>query len=382
MVPDNAIIMPLSLGRGPLRVTVKDCIDVVGVQTCGGSKALADIPVATANAEIVTRLLNASCRLIGKTNMHELAYGVTGINAWTGTPLNPLFPEYVPGGSSSGSASVVAAGAADFAIGSDTGGSIRTPAACCGTFGFKPTFGRVSREGAYPARTTLDVLGPIGPDMNMIEKAMEIVAPDYRRRPDFTPRIARVQLDACVDDEVDEAFVQALDIWGGPDGEIRLPLLGAAFDANIAIIAAETYAAFGHLLNTGALGADVQIRLEAASSVDADRLARAEEVRLQFRAQVDAALKDFDVLVLPTMPCFPLRLDDADDAAAALRMTALVRPFNLSGHPALTLPVRAKNGLPVGIQIVGSIGDDETVCAVGRMISEKIPVIATAGERN
>jgi amidase len=378
----GSIIREIDLGPGPLRVAVKDCIDIAGLATCGASKALAEAPVAQEHADVVTYLLAGPCRVIGKANMHELAYGVTGVNAWTGTPINPRFPDHVPGGSSSGSASVVAAGAADFAIGSDTGGSIRTPAACCGVFGFKPSFGRVSRRGAYPERSTLDVLGPIAADMEMIETAMEIIAPGYRRRTDFTPRIGLVTIDDDVDPAVAMAFSSVVERWIHPDGKVELSLLGSAFDANIVIIAAETHAAFGHLIAGGALGSDVQARLEAAGAIGADRVAQAEDVRERFRAEVDAALEDFDVLVLPTMPCYPLRLDQAGDAAAALRMTAFVRPFNLSGHPALTVPILSADGLPVGIQLVGRLDADETVCAVGRMLASRLPVIRFAGEMN
>jgi amidase len=371
----------MDIGEGPLRVAVKDCIDVAGFPTRGGSRALADATPAPDHADVVVRLLAGPCRIVGKANMHELAYGVTGVNGWTGTPVNPLFPDLVPGGSSSGSAAAVAGGLVDFAIGSDTGGSIRTPAACCGVFGLKPSFGRISRRGAYPAQTTLDVLGPLAADMDMIETTMEIIAPGFRRRLAFAPRVGLIQLGGVVDAPVATAFAAAIGQWRAPDGVADLPQLAEAFDANLAIIAAETYAAFGHLLDSGLLGADVQARLTAAGQIGAERLAQAEATRARFRAEVDAALADFDVLLLPTMPCYPLRLDQADDAVAALQTTALVRPFNLSGHPALTVPFVSAEGLPVGIQIVGRLGDDETVCAVGRMIAAALPTLTPIGER-
>jgi hypothetical protein len=151
---DAIIIQAMSLGGDGLRVAVKDSLDIAGYPTRGGSAALADAPPAARHADVVQAVLDAGCRIIGKANMHELAYGVTGVNRWTGTPANPLHPGHIPGGSSSGSAAAVAAGLCDFALGTDTGGSIRTPAACCGVFGLKPTFGRVSRQGAWPAPLT------------------------------------------------------------------------------------------------------------------------------------------------------------------------------------------------------------------------------------
>ena len=121
MSSHGAIFTPVSLGGNGLSVVVKDCIDIAGLPTKGGSAALDDAPAATSNAEVVTRLLDADCHIVGKANMHELAYGVTGINGWTGSPINPHFPDHVPGGSSSGSAVAIAEGLVDFAVGTDTG---------------------------------------------------------------------------------------------------------------------------------------------------------------------------------------------------------------------------------------------------------------------
>ena len=126
---------------------------------------------------MVQALLDGGCRIIGKTSLHELAFGTTGINAWTGTPDNPLYPGRIPGGSSSGSATAVAAGLCDFSLGTDTGGSVRIPAACCGVFGLKPSFGRVSRRGVMPEQSTLDCVGPFARDMDMLIEAMGLIAP-------------------------------------------------------------------------------------------------------------------------------------------------------------------------------------------------------------
>ena len=167
----------LSHGGQGLRVAVKDSIDMAGYPTCAGSAALAEAPPAARNADVMQAVLDAGCRIVGKTNMHELAYGVTGINDWTGTPINPFYPDRAPCAASSGSAAAVAAGLCDFALGSDTGGSIRTPAACCGVFGFKPSFGRVSRVGAHPKESSLDCIGPFAGSAAMIEKAMAIIDP-------------------------------------------------------------------------------------------------------------------------------------------------------------------------------------------------------------
>lgn len=369
----HILVSTLDLGGDGLSVAVKDSIDIAGYPTRGGSAALADAPPATANAEVVDRLLAAGCRIVGKANMHELAYGVTGVNGWTGTPENPLYPGHVPGGSSSGSAAAVAARLCDVAIGSDTGGSIRTPAACCGVFGFKPSFGRVSRVGAHPARSSLDCIGPFARDMATIERAMAILDPAFE--PAAAPagfRLARVAIDA--DPAVRAALDAALAALGAPPTEVELSGFGAAFDANIAIIGAETWAAFGHLTAGDAMGADVKARLLNASRVTPAQVDAAERVRTTFRAAVDAALDGVDALVLPTMPMLPPTFAAAQDAAAAIRLTALARQFNLSGHPALSIPIPTAGDLPAGLQLVGRIGEDAALCALGRRIAEQLSI--------
>ena len=347
MTKHSALFAKTDIGPGPIRVAVKDCIDIAGFRTVAGSAALADTAPALQNAAVVKALLDAGCRIIGKTNMHELAYGVTGINRWAGTPVNPRFPALVPGGSSSGSAVAVAEGVVDFAIGTDTGGSIRTPAACCGVFGLKPTFGRISREGAAPRESSLDCIGPFARSMAMIETAMAMLVPDYVPRGFGGLRHVVVRPEG-IDPLVLDAFDAAIAPFSADAPQALLPGIEDAYAANIAIIAAETYAAFGHLLPSGLLGEDVAARLAAAASVDAARLAGAEAVRSRFTAAVDALLEASDVIVMPTMPCFPIPLAQATSPAEALRMTALVRPFNLSGHPALTVPVLSAQGLPCG----------------------------------
>ena len=193
---DEAIFVArLNLGGDGPRVAIKDSIDIAGLPTRLASRAFANAPPAARHAAVVQRLLDAGCRLIGKTNMHELAYGVTGINRFTGTPRNPLDAARIPGGSSSGSAVAVARGFADFALGTDTGGSIRIPAACCGIMGLKPTYGRVSRDGVHPAESSLDCVGPFALSVAGIELAMSLIDPTFTAAPPPArrPRLGLVQ---------------------------------------------------------------------------------------------------------------------------------------------------------------------------------------------
>src|SRR5579862_9697098 len=152
-------------GAGP-RLAVKDCIDVAGVPTTVGCPVVAEMAEPAANdAAVVASAREAGARIAGKTALTELCWSASGVNHWAGTPVNPRDPRRVPGGSSSGSAVAVATGEADVALGTDTGGSVRIPAACCGTTGLKTTFGRVPLDGVYPLASSMDTVGTLGPDV-------------------------------------------------------------------------------------------------------------------------------------------------------------------------------------------------------------------------
>ncbi|MFV3318754.1 amidase [Pseudomonas sp. NY15374] len=362
------IVSELDLGTpGGLRVAVKDTIDVEGVATRASSPALEDSAVPQRHADVVANLLTAGAHLTAKVSLHELAFGTTGINRHVGTAANPRFPGRIPGGSSSGSAAVVAAGLADFSLGTDTGGSVRIPACCCGVFGLKPSFGRVSRAGVMPEHTTLDCVGPFANSLPMLEIAMGMIDPSYRPSPiPDRPTIGVLQVSARA--EVAATVAQALLRSGLPVQDLAFEHFTAAYEAGMVIINRETYQACGHLLQSQKVGADVAARLSAAAMTDEAAVARAEHTRRLFSAEVDQALTRFDVIALPTMPDFPLRLEEAGDTSAVLGMTALVRPFNLSGHPALSLPLASECGLPVGLQLVGAKGKDAQLLAAAQRV--------------
>lgn len=369
----------LDLGaRGGPAVAVKDVIDVAGVATRCGTRALEGTAPAAANAAVVVRLLQAGCRIVGKTVLHELAFGVTGINEWAGTPANTLFPDHIPGGSSSGSAAAVAAGEVDFALGTDTGGSIRVPAVCCGVIGFKPTFGRIDRSGISPAATSLDCIGPIARTMEQISFAMQALDPHFTivERGGLSVGRLLVGADPAIDRAVDAALRQS----GLTVAPVAAPDFAAAFDAGLAIINRETFRAYGHLLGSGQLGEDVARRLVAAARTSDDDVEGAEKVRAAFREAIDRLLDRCDVLALPTLPVVPPLLGAAGSDRSAIALTGLVRPFNLSGHPALSLPVRTAPGLPAGLQIVARHGDDALLCTAGRHIERALAPAGSEGE--
>lgn len=364
----NALLSRFHLGGSGPTVAIKDCIDIAGQPTCGGSAALADAAPAGAHADVVSKLIDAGWQITARANMHELAYGMTGINDWNGTAINPQDPARMTGGSSSGSASAVGAGLVDLSIGSDTGGSIRLPAACCGVIGFKPTYGRVSRAGAYPAVSSLDCVGPFARSMDLIISAMASIAPGFDHAAATAPmadarvKLVTVQADADIAQAIAAAF--AASGWQGSPWTAQH--MHAAFEAGMTLINRETHDAFGHLLGLGKLGADIEKRLSAAADTTDAAVAQAEAVRAAFSAEVDAALASADALLLPTLPALPPTLEAIGQGTSVLMLSSLVRPFNLSGHPALSIPVPiAGSPLKAGLQLVGRKGEDERICALG-----------------
>lgn len=375
---ETAFASMLALGAdGGLTVAIKDCLDVAGHTTRCGSAAYADAAPALTNSAVVDRLLDAGCRIVGKTRLHEIAYGMTGVNAFEGTPVNPRWPNRIPGGSSSGSAVAVAAGSVDFAIGTDTGGSVRQPAVCCGVIGLKPTFSRVDRRGALPTASSLDCIGPLARTIDMIDRAMEMIAPDYRTETlTSAPRLAWLATDETDDPEMIEAHL-ALSLAGMVTRAVHLPDLHDAFRAGMAIIARETLNANRNLLEAGAsFGMDVRLRLEGARAISDAVVAAAEDIRGTFTQSVDDCLSEFDVIVTPALPQAPPLLSEASDPAKVLPLTRYLRPFNLSGHPAIVLPAVTSTGLPSGIQLIARKGSDARLCAVARWLCDHHPIFS------
>ncbi|MDP9632706.1 amidase [Ensifer sp. Root142] len=374
MQPQNsALSQTFRIGGDGLTVVIKECLSIRGLVTRCGCRALACGPSSSSNADVVDALIDNGCAIIGTANMHELAFGVTGVNDYLGTPLNPRWPDRIPGGSSSGSASLVAAGACDFAVGTDTGGSVRVPACCTGIFGMKPTYGRISRTGAIPAESSIDCIGPLAPTAAMLTRSMECMDPSFKRQ-DAAGPFRLVAVTVAASQEVQAAFDAALE--GLVAASTPLEGLARAYQAGLVVINAEMARAFGDLARASE-GLDPEVRsriLAAVDSFDSAALERAEEVRTLFQQEVDAALAHADALVLPTMPVVPPRLAEAGDMQALIPLTVLARPFNLSGHPAVTVPIRTAGGLPAGVQLIGRRGEDETLCAVTEWVAQQLKI--------
>src|SRR5215472_3203318 len=213
-----------------IRLAVKDLIDIAGVPTTAGSRAVAETAVpAEADAPCLAGARSAGAAIVGKVNLHELAYGASGVNDYFGTPVNPLDPVRVPGGSSSGSAVAVADGDADIAYGSDTGGSIRIPAAFCGVTGLKTTHGRISLTGVWPLAPSLDTVGPMARDVAGVAAGMALLEPEFAVDVPSAGRIGRIRPAGIdVDPVIDAAVDAALTRCGVEVIDVDLPGWGAA----------------------------------------------------------------------------------------------------------------------------------------------------------
>jgi len=351
----NGFVEQFVLGEGELRFAVKDTLEVAGFPTRAGCRALENAPNAERHANVVATLLGNHCVLTGKTTLHELAFGVTGINAWSGTPLNTHFPDVIPGGSSSGSAAVVASGEVDFSLGTDTGGSVRMPAACCGVIGLKPGYGVLSRKGVMPAESSLDCVGVFTRDAAVLRQAMILLGVTVDEPLSALPTlsflsVATPEIDACLRAFLEQHAVQPRDA--------DLPLFADAHRAGLAIISHENWLALNPLLASGQVSADVASRIRSGADVSPEALEAAEHLRRDFSAQLDALLAQTPLLALATLPELPPTLSEAQDPLSVVNLTRLVRPFNLSGHPALSLPVGELHGRPVALQLVAAKGHD------------------------
>lgn len=381
-------------GLGPLDgviVSIKDLFDVAGEVTRAGTIVYADAPPATADAPVVARLRRAGAVIVGRTNMTELAFSGIGVNPHYGTPGNPADRRRVPGGSSSGAAVSVADGFCEIAIGSDTGGSVRLPAAFCGVSGFKPTQERVPREGVMPLSTSLDSIGPLGTSLALMAAADRVLAGEEPRA--LAPKpvgrlvlaVPRGRLLEGVDPAIAQAFESALD---------RLSRGGARLvDLDIAPLLAinDAIAALGSIIAVECADIHAQVLAERRDDIDRrvvrrtetfSNLAGADFARmLRLRAEAIAAatqlFQPFDAVLLPTSVMFaPLiaELEADDDLFARTNLLALrnTTQFNLFDCCGLSVPLPDAGPLPAGLMIMGARMTDHRVFAAGLAIERAL----------
>jgi aspartyl-tRNA(Asn)/glutamyl-tRNA(Gln) amidotransferase subunit A len=397
---------------GPLAgrtVAVKDNISTAGVRTTCGSAMLDDY-VPPYDATVVERLKDAGATLVGKTNMDEFGMGTTTETSAFGPTKNPVDRSRVPGGSSGGSAAAVAAGEADLALGSDTGGSIRCPAAFCGVVGIKPTYGLVSRYGLVAYANSLEQIGPLAPTVESAAELLEVIAgPDDR---DATTREAGADADYAsaadgdvegltigvpteliegADDRVVETFEAALadlEAQGAETHEVSLPSVERAVQAYYVIAMSEASSnlarfdgvrygpetesegnwneTFAQVREEG-FGDEVKRRIllgtYALSAGYHDKYyAKAQDARAWLKQDFDEALSEADVLASPTMPVLPFELGESlDDPLQMYLADANTVPVNLANLPAISVPAGEADGLPVGLQLIGGAFDERTI---------------------
>jgi aspartyl-tRNA(Asn)/glutamyl-tRNA(Gln) amidotransferase subunit A len=366
-------------------VSIKDLLDVAGERTLAGSKALDDAPPAKADAPIVARLKAAGAVLMGRTNMTEFAFSGVGINPHYGTPGNPWDRKRIPGGSSSGAPISVADGMAAVAIGTDTGGSVRIPAAFCGLAGLKPTQFRVPRTGATPLSTTLDSIGPIGVSVACCALTDAVIAGAPPTVPDAIPVEALrlgIPQTLMLDDlepAVAGAFeraTSALSRAGARIVELPLKPFGdyAAVNAKGGFSPCEAYAWHEPLLKRRGQDYDprVRVRIERGREMTAVDYVRLLDQRAELIARVDREAADVDALIMPTLPLVapPIAAFAKDDEfwrlnARILRNTA---PINFLDRCAITIPITPWGEAPVGLTAVGRHGEDRQLLALAQGI--------------
>ncbi len=376
--------------RSPLEglpISIKDLFDVAGETTKAGSAALDDAPAATANAPIVDRLLAAGAVLVGRTNMTEFAFSGLGINPHYGTPLNPFdrAGARIPGGSSSGAAVSVTDGMAAAAIGTDTGGSVRIPAALCGIAGFKPTARRVPREGCVPLSTSLDSIGPLAPSLACCALLDAVLSGSGESVP-VPAELAGLRLAVPttlaldgLDDTVAAAFRRALDTLsraGAHISEIAVPEFATlgSLQAKGSFAGAEAWHWHRALIARAGDRYDprVLVRIQRGAEMALADYLDLVAARKAWIAAVEQRLADFDALVMPTVPVIAPRIADLAEEAAygATNLLILRNPtlINFLDGCAASLPCHRQSEAPVGLMVAGAGGQDRRILAIGQAI--------------
>lgn len=399
-VADDELASGIDLG--PLHgipYAVKDCYETAGVRTTCGSKLFTEF-VPDRNAACVERLSAAGAVLTGKTTLHELAYGITCNNPHFGPVRNPWNTDSIPGGSSGGSGAIVGAGGLLVAMGSDTGGSIRIPAAYCGTAGIKPTSGRVSRFGIMPLDFSLDHMGPLTRTVRDAAVVLQAIAgfdprdetsstrpvPPYIPEPDCSIRGLRIgipgnfffdQVDPAVERAV-RSMAETAEALGAVVTQVRVPDIAAINAVARVILLSEASALLEPFLDRRHdFGPDVLLLLDQGRLLPATDYVNAQRLRRVMIREFSALWETIDVLFTPTAPMGAPKIGHAKvkvgDGEEDVRIasTRLVRAINLLGLPALSMPCGLDQaGMPLGLQIIGKAFDEATVLRTGAALED------------
>lgn len=374
---------------GPLHgvpVSIKDLINVSGMPTRGGTRAPLH-ELGTAEATLVSRLREAGALIFAKTNLHEVALGATGENRWTGDVRNPIDPERQAGGSSSGAAVAIARGIGLGAVGSDTGGSIRIPAAFCGVVGFKPTFGAIPLDGALHLSWTCDHAGPLARSVADCATLFEVMSGRSTRHGAVPrkPRLAvpgawlRGRLQAGVR-EVFDRLLADLRRDGIDFDEVDAPLIARGWEAYTPLVRAEAAWVHRRALAEGGEGFSDMVLppLRAGLAVPASDYIASLKVRDALTAQLQTLLADYDAMIMPGNSVLPPKRGQTEVETEGGPMSARdavlgqTAPFSFAGVPALVLPTQSVEGLPTSLQLVARRDADASLLALGRWFEQRL----------
>ena len=323
--------------------------------------------VPTSTAEAVRLAEAGGYSNIGKTNLHEFAYGITSENAHYGTVPNPVAPGRIAGGSSGGSAAALAAHLAQASIGTDSGGSIRIPASCCGVVGFKPTYDLVSTGGCFPLAPSFDHVGPMARTVAECSSLLEVIAPGFQ--PSALESVEEVVVALAWTDTADPLVAQRVTEAAERFPRRKLiawprPEIGPLFMREVADVHRELYAENGELY-----GEDVAVKIERCLGISDGEVSEAERSRSDYRDRCEELLDGVDLLLTPTLECVPPPTG-IGDAVLRERLIRNTLPFNTLGWPALAVPCgSAEDGLPASLQIIGRPGADALVLAAGALLA-------------
>ncbi len=380
----------------------KDLFLTKWTKTTGGSRVLEDW-IPEYDAAVIERLSNAGSILLGKTNLHEFAYGVTGENPHYGTVPNPWDSTRIAGGSSSGSAAAVAAGLAPFALGTDTGGSVRVPAALCGIVGLKPTYGRVSCYGVIPYSWSLDHVGILTRSVEDAALILEVIAAYDHRDPvsvsipvppyskEITNGIKGQRIGVptsfffeYVDPEIGESMRNALKIWeelGANVTEVELPSMEGIRTVSLVIQMPEALSYHSRYLPPKALlyGADFRSGLALGQFLLAEHYVKAKRMVEWYRRQMVPVFEKVDIVVTPTCPIVAPAIGimtvttEGREEVVGNALTRMTGFFNMTGHPAMSLPLGLhSSGLPMGVQLIGRHFEEATLFQIGNALEKHL----------
>lgn len=360
---------------------VKDIFGIAGTRTGFGNPTwLATHPPANATAPAVERLLDAGAFMVGRTLTDEMAYSLTGENLHYGTPVNPKDPDRIPGGSSSGSASAVAAGLVDFALGTDCGGSVRLPASYCGILGFRPSLGRISVDGIIPFSASFDVVGWFARNGATLARVGNVLFDEPRPAPIASRILIAEDAFGFVDRSAGEALqpaVARVSPHFGTCDRIRIcdDRLEDWFAVFRLIQASEIWANHGAWIerHNPTLGPGIRERMDWARKVASDEIASARERHIEIRRRLDALVGESDILCIPTSPRIaPRKNAPIDDVEVRYRHQAmcLLCVSGLGGLPQISLPLVELDGMPLGLSLIARHGNDEMLLELAKAIME------------